>query len=85
LIALARLMLDKRVTSARRAQAAIGYPVVAQIPAGTSDSREAYRMLWLSVFREPLPEPVERGGDGDPWLEGMELTSDAGTWPGFES
>jgi capsular polysaccharide biosynthesis protein len=86
LIALARMLLDKRVTSTRRAQAAIGYPVVAEIPASTSDSREAYRMLWLSVFREPLPDPVERGGGGgDPWLEGVELTSDSGTWPGFES
>ena len=83
LVALARGLLDKRVISARRAQTAIGYPVVAEIPAVTSDSsNEAYRMLWLSVFREPLPEPVEQG---DQWLDGVELMSDSGTWRGLES
>jgi hypothetical protein len=85
LVTFVRLLLDKRVSSIRRAQAAIGYPVVAEIPASASDSREAYRMLWLSVFREPLPEPVERGVGRDPWLDGAELMTDSGTWPGFES
>ena len=80
LVALARGLLDKRVTSAKRAQAALGYPVVAEIPA-SSDSSEAYRMLWLSVFREPLPEVAEQG---DQWLEGADLTLDPGTWPGSE-
>ncbi len=80
LVALARGLMDKRVTSAKRAQAALGYPVVAEIPA-SSDSSEAYRMLWLSVFREPLPEVAEQG---DQWLEGADLTLDSGTWPGSE-
>ena len=38
LVALARGLLDKRVTSAKRAQAALGYPVVAELPAESSDS-----------------------------------------------
>ena len=80
LLALARGLLDKRVTSAKRAQAALGYPVVAEIPA-SSDSSEAYRMLWLSVFREPLPEMAEQG---DQWLDGADLTLDSGAWPGSE-
>ena len=75
LVALARGLLDKRVNSAKRAQAALGYPVVAEIPAESSDSSEAYRMLWLSVFREPLPEAVEQG---DQWLEGADLALDSG-------
>jgi hypothetical protein len=79
LVALARGLMDKRVTSASRAQGALGYPVVAEIPTVSSDSGEAYRMLWLSVFREPLPEVA---GQGDQWLEGVELTSDSGSWPG---
>jgi capsular polysaccharide biosynthesis protein len=83
LVSLARGLLDKRVTSARRAQGAIGYPVVAEIPSETSDtSSEAYRMLWLSVFREPLPEPTN---EGDQWLDGVELTSDSGEWRGLDS
>jgi hypothetical protein len=81
LVALARGLLDKRVTSAKRAQAALGYPVVAELPAESSDSAEAYRMLWLSVFREPLPEAMEQG---DQWLEGADLALDPGTWPGSE-
>jgi capsular polysaccharide biosynthesis protein len=81
LVALAKGLLDKRVTSAKRAQAALGYPVVAEIPAASSDSSEAYRMLWLSVFREPLPEVAEQG---DQWLEGADLTLEPGTWPGSE-
>ena len=73
LVALARGLLDKRVTSAKRAQAALGYPVVAELPAESSDSSEAYRMLWLSVFREPLPEATDQG---DQWLEGADLALD---------
>jgi capsular polysaccharide biosynthesis protein len=80
LVALARGLLDKRVNSAKRAQVALGYPVVAEIPS-SSDSSEAYRMLWLSVFREPLPEVAEQG---DQWLDGADLTLDPGTWPGSE-
>jgi capsular polysaccharide biosynthesis protein len=81
LVALARGLLDNRVTSAKRAQAALGYPVVAELPAESSDSAEAYRMLWLSVFREPLPEAMDQG---DQWLEGADLALDPGTWPGSE-
>jgi bifunctional DNase/RNase len=54
-------LLDRRLKTAKRAQVALGYPVVAEIPFESSDSTEAYRMLWLSVFREPLPlPPAER-------------------------
>ena len=67
-------LLDRRLKTAKRAQIALGYPVVAEIPYESSDSTEAYRMLWLSVFREPLPLPPveqnERLYDGeDPVLE----------------
>ena len=82
LIALVRGLMDKRVSSARRARGAMGYPVVAEIPAVSSESSEAYRMLWLSVFREPLPDPVDQG---DSWLEGVDLMTDSGAWPGLES
>lgn len=57
LIALALWVLDRRIKTAKRAQLALGYPVVAEIPFETSESSETYRMLWLSVFREPLPLP----------------------------
>ena len=61
LAALALWLLDRRLKTAKRAQAALGYPVVAEIPYESSDSTEAYRMLWLTVFREPLPlPPVEQ-------------------------
>jgi hypothetical protein len=50
-------LLDRRLKTAKRAQLALGYPVVAEIPVEASDSTETYRMLWLSVFREPLPLP----------------------------
>jgi hypothetical protein len=74
LAAIALWLLDGRLKTARRAQAALGYPVVAEIPFEVSDSTEPYRMLWLSVFREPLPLPpreqVERSYEGeDPVLE----------------
>jgi hypothetical protein len=74
LAALALWLLDRRLKTARRAQAALGYPVVAEIPYGSSDSTETYRTLWLTIFREPLPLPPgqqnERWYDGeDPVLE----------------
>ena len=74
LAALALSLLDRRLKTAKRAQAAFGYPVVAEIPPDSSDSTEPYRMLWLSVFREPLPLPPsdqsERLYEGeDPVLE----------------
>lgn len=50
-------MLDRRLKTAKRAQLALGYPVVAEIPYEGDESTETYRMLWLSVFREPLPLP----------------------------
>ena len=67
-------LLDKRLKTTKRAELALGYPVVAEIPYESSDSTEAYRMLWLSVFQEPLPlPPVEQSVglyDGeDPVLE----------------
>jgi hypothetical protein len=57
LAALGLWLLDRRLKTAKRAQAAFGYPVVAQIPPESSRSTEPYRLLWLSVFREPLPLP----------------------------
>jgi hypothetical protein len=69
LAAIGLWLLDRRLKTARRAQTALGYPVVAEIPFEASESTETYRMLWLSVFREPLPlPPVEQselwnGGD----------------------
>lgn len=67
-------LLDKRLKTTKRAQVALGYPVVAEIPYESSDSTEAYRMLWLSVFREPLPLPPAEPSVGlydgeDPVLE----------------
>jgi len=62
-------LLDRRLKTAKRAQSALGYRVVAEIPYESSDSTEAYRMLWLAVFREPLPLPpveqTERLYDGE--------------------
>jgi hypothetical protein len=57
LAAIGLWLLDRRLKTAKRAQTALGYPVVAQIPFEASDSIEPYRMLWLSVFRDPLPLP----------------------------
>jgi hypothetical protein len=57
LAAIGLWLLDRRLKTAKRAQTALGYPVVAQIPVEASESTETYRMLWLSVFREPLPLP----------------------------
>jgi hypothetical protein len=57
LAALGLWLLDRRLKTAKRAQAAFGYPVVAEIPPESGRSTEPYRMLWLSVFREPLPLP----------------------------
>jgi hypothetical protein len=56
-------LLDRRLKTAKRAQAAFGYPVVAEIPDDTSDATERYRMLWLSVFRQPLPLPPADHGE----------------------
>ncbi len=74
LAAVALWLLDRRLKTAKRAQAALGYPVVAEIPFETSDSTEAYRKLWLTVFREPLPlPPAEQNerwyGGEDPVLD----------------
>jgi hypothetical protein len=74
LAALGLWLLDKRLKTVKRAQLALGYPVVAEIPSEASDSTETYRMLWLSVFREPLPlPPVEQNerwyGGEDPVLD----------------
>ena len=63
LAAVALWMLDRRLKTAKRAQAALGYPVVAEIPYESSDSTEAYRMLWVTVFREPLPLPPMEQND----------------------
>jgi hypothetical protein len=65
LVALAVWLLDRRLKTAKRAHIAFGYPVVAEIPTASSDSTEPYRMLWLSVFREPLPLPP---ADQQDWL-----------------
>ena len=84
LAALALWLLDRRLKTAKRALVAFGYPVVAEIPADASDATEPYRMLWLSVFREPLPLPPaeqnQRLYDGeDPMLdEGVRSTSGPG-------
>ena len=76
LLALAAWLLDRRLKTAKRAQTAFGYPVVAEIPALSSDSTEPYRMLWLSVFREPLPLPPS---DQQDWLyEGEDPVLDHG-------
>ena len=53
LAALGLWLLDRRLKTAKRAMVAFGYPVVAEIPPYASDATEPYRMLWLSVFREP--------------------------------
>jgi hypothetical protein len=57
LAAIGAWLLDRRLKTAKRAQTAFGYPVVAEIPDVSSDAIEPYRMLWLSVFRQPLPLP----------------------------
>jgi hypothetical protein len=57
LIAVLLWVLDRRLKTAKRAQTALGFPVVAEIPFEAGESSETYRMLWLSVFREPLPLP----------------------------
>jgi hypothetical protein len=76
LAALALWLLDRRLKTARRAQAALGYPVVAEIPYQSSDSTETYRMLWLTVFREPLPlPPVEQN---ERWYDGEDPVLDHG-------
>jgi hypothetical protein len=76
LAALALWLLDRRLKTARRAQTALGYPVVAEIPYESSDSTEAYRMLWLTVFREPLPLPPAE--QNERWYDGEDPVLDHG-------
>jgi hypothetical protein len=57
LAAIGLWLMDRRLKTAKRAQTAFGYPVVAEIPEDASDATEPYRMLWLSVFQQPLPLP----------------------------
>jgi len=76
LLAMAMWLLDRRLKTAKRAQHAFGYPVVAEIPSAASDSTEPYRMLWLSVFREPLPLPPLDGTE--PLYDGESPLIDAG-------
>jgi hypothetical protein len=76
LLALAMWLLDRRLKTAKRAQLAFGYPVAAEIPAASSDSTEPYRMLWLSVFREPLPLPPE--DESERWYDGEDPVLDRG-------
>lgn len=76
LAALAMWLLDRRLKTVKRAQTALGYPVVAEIPYESSDSTEAYRMLWLTVFREPLPlPPMEQNQQ---WYDGEDPVLDGG-------
>jgi hypothetical protein len=69
-------LLDRRLKTAKLTERAFGYPVVAQIPSDPSDSTEPYRMLWLSVFREPLPLPPVEGSEQ--LYEGESPVLDAG-------
>ncbi len=84
LAAVGAWLLDRRLKTAKRAQTAFGYPVVAEIPDVTSDAVEPYRMLWLSVFRQPLPLPpadhTERLYEGESALlePGHSLTASTG-------
>ena len=79
LAAVALWLLDRRLKTAKRAQVALGYPVVAEIPFEASDSAETYRMLWLSVFREPLPLPPAE--QNERWYEGEDPVLDHGGEP----
>jgi hypothetical protein len=76
LAALALWMLDRRLKTSSRAELAFGYPVVAEIPADSTDSSEPYRMLWLSIFREPLPLPP--GGESGRWYDDDSPVLEAG-------
>lgn len=76
LAAVALWLLDRRLKTAKRARTALGYPVVAEIPYESSDSTETYRMLWLSVFREPLPLPAAE--QNDRWYDGEDPVLDQG-------
>ena len=76
LAALALWLLDRRLKTARRAQVALGYPVIAEIPYESSDSTETYRMLWLNVFREPLPLPPVQ--QNERWYDGEDPVLDQG-------
>jgi hypothetical protein len=86
LVVMVRALTDKRVNTVRRAEIAVGYPVLAQIQSNASDSGdpgESYRMLWLSIFNDPLPEPSERSVDE--WLDEVDLRADAGGWKELDS
>ena len=74
LAAIVMWLLDRRLKTAKRAQTALGYPVVAEIPYESSDSTEAYRMLWLTVFREPLPLPP--ADESERWYGGEDPVLD---------
>jgi hypothetical protein len=76
LVAVALSLLDRRLKTAKRARTALGYPVVAEIPSESSDSTETYRMLWLSVFREPLPLPP--ADQDERWYGGEDPVLDHG-------
>jgi len=76
LAAMALWLLDRRLKTAKLTQRAFGYPVVAEIPSDPSDSTEPYRLLWLSVFREPLPLPPVEGSEH--LYEGESPVLDAG-------
>ncbi len=75
-------LLDRRLKTAKRAQLALGYPVVAQIPFDASASSETYRMLWLSVFREPLPLPPAESDQRLYEGEDPVLNRGAASWSG---
>lgn len=76
LAAIALWFLDRRLKTSKRAQTALGYPVVAEIPFEATESSETYRMLWLSVFREPLPlPPVD---ESEQWYGGEDPLLDRG-------
>ena len=79
LAAIGAWLLDRRLKTAKRAQTAFGYPVVAEIPDDTSDATERYRMLWLSVFRQPLPLPPADQSERLYQGESAELEPLAGT------
>jgi hypothetical protein len=68
LAAIGLWLLDRRLKTPKRAELALGYPVVAQIPFDTTDATETYRKLWVTVFREPLPLPSAQ--DTQRWYDG---------------
>jgi hypothetical protein len=81
LLALLMWLLDRRLKTAKRAEFALGYPVAAEIPRAVNESIEAYRMLWLSVFREPLPIPPQE--EDERLYNGEDPVLDRGDMVGF--